>query len=396
MNIGGVRFGASLADVERKWGAPSSRAGDKLRYEQGPTVSVMTVGASFGLMFDFGPLAHPWVQARGKGPLSILGKPCEEAAKSLDFATSVGSYTTCKHYERSAMVDITLLCPSGTVSTVAVVWLQYDPIPAESPLPPDECTGSDSPRTAAAPSCKTKCDDGESLDSETGCCKPNPPAKLITYSDPPVKVSEVRYGGATFRMGDTGREVKVGAFFIDDIEVTVSAYAACVAAGRCTAPADKKGCNWEHPERGNHPINCVTLNQAETYCKWKDKRVPTEEEWEWAASNGERGTSYPWGNDPPRGQMCWNGAGNDKGKGNRRTTCVVGSYPKGNNAKGVKDLGGNVWEWTTSKYSADENHVVVRGFSVLDDIAGAISVFRLRNLPTEAYSNFGFRCVRTP
>ncbi len=102
--------------------------------------------------------------------------------------------------------------------------------------------------------------------------------------------------------------------------------------------------------RSNHPINCVDWNQANAYCTSVGKRLPTEEDWEYAA-RGTAGNEYPWGNTPaPSNQLCWNGTGNDLGQGNRRSTCPVGSYPAGNTPLG---LAGNVWEWTSSGYSAD-------------------------------------------
>jgi sulfatase modifying factor 1 len=396
MSIEGVRFGATRADVEKVWGPASSRDDEWLRYQNGPTVKAVAMGPARGLLFDFGPWAHPWAAKHADSPISILGKTCEEAAKALEFTSAVGSYTTCKHYERDSMVDVTLMC-SDTVSSVAVMWLQFDPIPADKPLPPDECSGSGSPKPAEAPACKRNCGENETFDSATGCCKPTPPnAAPVVYADPPVNVVEVRVEGATFRMGDGGKQVTVSPFFLDDIEVTVRAYAACVEAGTCSAPNAGKFCNWGQSDRGNHPINCVDWNQAVNYCKWKKKRLPTEEEWEWAASNGHRGTRYPWGNDPAGNRSCWNGAGNDKGAGQRKSTCVVGSHPRANNAQRIKDLAGNVWEWTSSKYRPAEEHVVIRGASWMDDLADGHTAYRLRNIPTERYGNIGFRCARTP
>jgi hypothetical protein len=142
MTIAGVRAGATLADVEKAWGPPLKRGADRLAYKDGPSVKVMTVGVASGLMIDVAPWAGPWVAAHADGPLSIWGKPCEEAAAALEFTRRIGRYTTCKHYERDSMIDVTLMCTEGAVSSVAVVWMRFDPLPANKPLPPDECSGS--------------------------------------------------------------------------------------------------------------------------------------------------------------------------------------------------------------------------------------------------------------
>jgi formylglycine-generating enzyme required for sulfatase activity len=122
----------------------------------------------------------------------------------------------------------------------------------------------------------------------------------------------------------TGKVLELPALCMDRTEVTVSAYAACVASGKCT-PAYKGGpCNAGVAGRESHPINCVYWNQADAYCKAQGLRLPTEEEWEYAATGGD-GRTYPWGEAAPSNQLCWGGEGNDLGKGNRRSTCAVGS-----------------------------------------------------------------------
>jgi formylglycine-generating enzyme len=99
-------------------------------------------------------------------------------------------------------------------------------------------------------------------------------------------------------------KVTLAPFSLDTTEVTVAAYAACVASERCSRASQGDLCNAGQPGRESHPINCVDWDQAEAYCKATGKRLPTEEEWEWAARGGERGWKYPWGDDPPGGQLC--------------------------------------------------------------------------------------------
>jgi formylglycine-generating enzyme required for sulfatase activity len=200
------------------------------------------------------------------------------------------------------------------------------------------------------------------------------------------------------------KEVTVAQFFLDEREVTVAKYDLCIAAGKCTAPGSREyWCNEGKADRRDHPVNCVDFNQATAYCAWVGKRLPTEEEWEWAARGGARGTMYPWGNEPPRRQLCWNGKGNDAGNGKRQTTCRVGAYPRGDSPEGLKDLAGNVAEWTASprKTSWGALHRVYRGGAwtsrfipnVGDEVAAS---YRDSGEEDTRLNSLGFRCAKTP
>ncbi|MBM4376963.1 MAG: SUMF1/EgtB/PvdO family nonheme iron enzyme, partial [Deltaproteobacteria bacterium] len=99
----------------------------------------------------------------------------------------------------------------------------------------------------------------------------------------------------SFRMGDDeyakkAGQVAVEAFCMDRTEVTTAAYAACVSAGKCTRAHTGSvfaSCNAGVSGRENHPINCVDRNQADAYCQAQGLRLPTEEEWEYAATGGD-------------------------------------------------------------------------------------------------------------
>jgi len=200
----------------------------------------------------------------------------------------------------------------------------------------------------------------------------------------------------TFTMGDpknTGKAgmVTVGAFVFDRTEVTAAAYAACVASGKCT-PAETY-CNAGVAGRENHPINCVDWEQATAYCAAQGRRLPTEEEWEYAA-RGADVRLFPWGNTAPSNQLCWNGEGNDLGEGNRHSTCAVGSYPSGNSPFGLADMSGNVWEWTSSAY--DSSARVVRGGSWRIDDPSLVRSARRWDDPPYQYDDLGFRCAGPP
>lgn len=202
----------------------------------------------------------------------------------------------------------------------------------------------------------------------------------------------VRLPGGTYTMGATKRTVTLQPFLIDVMEVTVTGYEKCVKAGKCSAGDSGEYCNGGKTKSANQPANCVDWNQATAYCAWAGKRLLTEEEWEWAARGAERGTTYPWGNDDPGSQLCWSG-GNvmrfDRGLG----TCTVGSYPRGDSPQEVKDLAGNVWEWTSSSEGVDR---VVRGGAWLTVGAPSVSAAGRRMYGPASRHNFlGFRCARS-
>src|SRR5262245_29483056 len=114
--------------------------------------------------------------------------------------------------------------------------------------------------------------------------------------------------------------VQVAAFDIDATEVTTEAYAACVRAGKCEAPSTfHANCNGTGPDVARHPVNCVTWKMADAFCRWRGARLPTEEEWEYAA-RGPRSQTYPWGNEASADKSCWN---RPAGK---PCTCAVGSH----------------------------------------------------------------------
>ncbi|MBL8741758.1 MAG: SUMF1/EgtB/PvdO family nonheme iron enzyme, partial [Myxococcales bacterium] len=181
--------------------------------------------------------------------------------------------------------------------------------------------------------------------------------------------------------GGGQRKVEVSAFCLDITEVTVRAYEACVKDATCERTPDdvnypgmrsdeeKKRqlvalCNARKPERQDHPINCISWELADAYCKSKGARLPTETEWEYAA-RGPVQHDYPWGDEAPDATRL-NAAGTEYLKldaslgGQAKTmytgddhwvgTAPVGQFPAGKSGFGVYDLAGNVWEWTSDFY----------------------------------------------
>jgi len=188
---------------------------------------------------------------------------------------------------------------------------------------------------------------------------------------------------------------------MDSYEVTGNAYEACIRAGLCSGEhlgdSSPDGvefnptatCNHGVGDHGNHPINCVDWGQAGTYCEAQGKRLPTEEEWEWAARGEANGSTYPWGGAEPEFQLCWSGVTQLAG------TCPVGSHPSGDTRDGIHDLAGNVSEWTASRSAAGGALRVLRGGAWNSkDAARETAGFRYAYTPAHRSSALGFRCAR--
>ncbi|MCF8272218.1 MAG: formylglycine-generating enzyme family protein [Flavobacteriaceae bacterium] len=122
------------------------------------------------------------------------------------------------------------------------------------------------------------------------------------------------------------------------------------------------GVNWKHPVgadshlegKENHPVVHVSYEDAEAYCKWAGRRLPTEAEWEFAARGNKTSTTYFWGNDISKlseQANSWEGefpVNNTLEDGFERTAPVK-SYPP--NDFGLYDMAGNVWEYTSDWYN---------------------------------------------
>jgi formylglycine-generating enzyme required for sulfatase activity len=99
----------------------------------------------------------------------------------------------------------------------------------------------------------------------------------------------------------------------------------------------------------NHPVVYMDMNDAIAYAEWAGKRLPTEEEWQYAAM-GPEALTYPWGNEP------------DKNKCNQNlngVTTEVNAYPEGDSPFGCLDMCGNVWELTGRIYSDGRTRFVM-------------------------------------
>lgn len=139
--------------------------------------------------------------------------------------------------------------------------------------------------------------------------------------------------------------VILDAFWIDRHEVTIAQYSLCVDAGKCKPPEArhslKRGAYYGVAQFDNYPVIDVTWADAQNYCTWAGKRLPTEAKWEKAA-RGTDGRIYPWGNDFEQSRVNNNEVVGD--------TTEVGSYPNGASPYGALDMAGNVWEYVNDWY----------------------------------------------
>jgi len=137
--------------------------------------------------------------------------------------------------------------------------------------------------------------------------------------------------------------VYLDAFWIDETEVTNAMYANCVATGKCDEPIDTK--YFLNSVFKDHPVVYVSVDSAEAYCAYVNRRLPTEAEWEKAA-RGLGDNTFPWGDNPPNGNLLnyFSTVG---------TTRKVGLYHDGVSPFGAYDMAGNVSEWVSDWYDSN-------------------------------------------
>jgi formylglycine-generating enzyme required for sulfatase activity len=197
--------------------------------------------------------------------------------------------------------------------------------------------------------------------------------------------------------------VNLPAYWMDQTEVTNAQYELCVSASACDAPGNEKSFSrseyYNNIEFDDYPVINVSWYDANAYCEWAGKRLPSEAEWEKAARNGENLT-YPWGEDISCERANYIDCIGD--------TTAVGTLPSGASPYGVLDLSGNVWEWVADWYNAlyyedspldypkgpdSGAYRVVRGGSWNDYEWYLRSASRYSYFPDNKRVSVGFRCV---
>ncbi|MFO0556012.1 MAG: bifunctional serine/threonine-protein kinase/formylglycine-generating enzyme family protein [Polyangiaceae bacterium] len=272
----------------------------------------------------------------------------------------------------------------------------------------------------------------------------------------------VKIDGGKFFMGsdDPGfplwspaHRVQLSPYCLDIYEVTTEAYKACVNKGECkraeTVPDYPKSektsadqheknrkafsefCNFGDnaqikPGREKHPVNCLSWELADNYCKVQGGRLPTEAEWEFAARDPDQ-RKFPWGDEPGDDGKHMNAGGLEyvawkKANGVVEDgtpmydvddgfpgTAPVGSFPKGVTKWGNYDMVGNVWEWTadySTSYTKDDQtdpvgpkvgeRKAIRGGGFNGAYVLWVNpAFRFHMLKTASSHGIGFRCAKS-
>ncbi len=239
-------------------------------------------------------------------------------------------------------------------------------------------------------------------------------------------------------------KVKLSPFCLDEFEVTVEQYKECSDSGGCRRARPENDfekmtkrqkaiydplCNASDPvAKAKHPINCIEWDQAREACEARGGRLPTEAEWEFAA-RGPDGRIYPWGDDPPSGELlnacgkecfAWQKVHKDPAvepafmyaqDDGHPNTAPIGSFPKGKSRYGIQDVVGNVWEWVGDwdaaypkdaapsvdpKGPATGTRRVIRGGSWNGTEAAWVRPsFRFSAMPTDRSHGYGFRCAKS-
>lgn len=225
-----------------------------------------------------------------------------------------------------------------------------------------------------------------------------------------------RVEGGTLSTLEHGRDVAVVGFCLDREEVSVARFREAVERGDVKRGCAKgtecpslptstawfgdgdspsqndedtkvsRFCNGRRKDVDAHPVNCVSFQEAEAYCKAAGARLPSGDEWEWAA-HGKRPT--PWGSPIATDEPCW-------GKPKKRAgTCAIGSQPKDKTDEGIVDLGGNVSEWVTPPSRAANGPgrwAYGASWYAIDD-GYARAALGGMEMPAKRAETVGFRCA---
>jgi formylglycine-generating enzyme required for sulfatase activity len=266
--------------------------------------------------------------------------------------------------QRYILIGVGLLLAVGALAAYGILSQSQGPPPVtpivKSDEPPPKQSQETTPPPAPTPTVTPK-----TTEARTTVTKPQPiagPAKNITGKDgaPMVLVpaGEFMMGSREDDKGARNDErpahpVYLEDFSIDQYEVTTSRYATFFQKTKRTPPE-----HWSEQilkEHGRKPVVGVDWDDAQAYCAWMGKRLPTEAEWEKSARGTDR-RIYPWGNTEPSQTLAnFNHCCDFKNYG---ALTDVGSFDRGKSPYGVYDMAGNVLEWVADWY--DENYYGMR------------------------------------
>lgn len=221
-------------------------------------------------------------------------------------------------------------------------------------------------------------------------------------------------------------DVYLDSFLIDTTEITNGMYSMCVQAGSCKPPLQTDSYTrpsyYGDPKYAEYPVIYVDWSMADAYCQWAGGHLPTEAQWEKAASGGDD-RLYPWGDDwdvDQRKRLNFADGNNPETTSDItlndgfRDSAPVGSFPSGMSPYGIYDLAGNLWEWVADwydpayySYSPSSNppgptgptaEISMRALRGASWVAANQDVFRTSNRngldPTSSSESLGFRCAQ--
>lgn len=240
-----------------------------------------------------------------------------------------------------------------------------------------------------------------------------------------IPAGEFMMGSDQYSYEKPVQKIALKSYFIDKYPITNKQYEQFVQQTQHVTDAEKigygnvlqgrhwrkvKGATWRKPDglesidgKDNHPVRQISYNDASAYCKWADKDLPTEAQWEKAA-RGPQGYKYPWGDSDPNDTL----ANYDNFIG---TTTAVDQFEKGQSFYGCFDMAGNTYEWckdwytTYSEVKRDEmdpagpdkgSEHVVKGGCYVEGMESLRSPHRDRFDPNYSSNLISFRSVCKP
>ncbi|WP_282607931.1 formylglycine-generating enzyme family protein [Pelagibius sp. Alg239-R121] len=235
-----------------------------------------------------------------------------------------------------------------------------------------------------------------------------------------VPAGRVQLGDAQGDDNEVVRKFDIVAFRIMRLEVTNAQFRRFVAESGYRTTVEQKGAgfvwwsrwdlltgaDWRRPQgpgstiadKAEHPVVQISAQDGDAFCRHYGLRLPSDEEWEYAA-RGTDGRRFPWGNNAPvsSGEKLANAGtidccGPDDGDGFDRTA-PVGSFPAGRSPFGLLDMAGNVWEWTASSFPGRPDERALRGGGWGNNPYCLRTAYRHGNPPTIGLDMVGFRCA---
>jgi formylglycine-generating enzyme required for sulfatase activity len=240
----------------------------------------------------------------------------------------------------------------------------------------------------------------------------SPPAALPVRGAEGPLGSMIDVPAGVFRMGSNAgapdeqpeRDVNLPAYQIDRYEVTVGEFREFVRATNHVSSAESDGKPWNETwridnvgDRFDRPVRYVSWWDADKYCRWKGKRLPTEAEWERAA-RGTDGRTYAWGNEFDAARVAPSA-----------DTMPAGFYMNNGSPVGAYDMTGNVWEWVNDWYRPDTyaqgqndnpqgpqqaDQRVIRGGSFTNGSEDMRVTRRIKDDVGRSNRDVGFRCAK--